>query len=161
MPKKSKITIEDYRNPDFRNMKLKSGQTIQQLMDDINYHEQQIQSVMGMPSRLHMADEAGKVILDYNKIERIRLNPFKGTHFRFTKTTRRKLSEWYLDRKTWFKSLFTQKPVHRKYDDWYYRKGKLVSSWQLYLEISGEKSALRFAKPNPNTTITGFHWHVK
>jgi len=47
----------------------------------------------------------------------------------------RRLIEFKLDRTAWVKSLFTNKPVHRKYDEWYYRRGKLISSFDLFLEI--------------------------
>ena len=46
----------------------------------------------------------------------------------------RKLFEYYQDRKAWFKSLFDIVPVSRKYDNWYYWDGNLMSKYDVFID---------------------------
>ena len=50
------------------------------------------------------------------------------------KTQIRKLFEYYQDRKAWFKSLFDIVPVSRKYDNWYYWDGNLMSKYDVFID---------------------------
>ena len=54
----------------------------------------------------------------------------------------RKLFEYYQDRKAWFKSLFDIVPVSRKYDNWYYWDGNLMSKYDVF--IDGEWTLAEF-----------------
>lgn len=42
--------------------------------------------------------------------------------------------EYYQDRKAWFKSLFDIVPVSRKYDNWYYLDGNLMSKYDVFID---------------------------
>ena len=35
------------------------------------------------------------------------------------------------DRTAYIKSIFTNTPISRKYDNWYYKRGKLISRYEL------------------------------
>lgn len=60
---------------------------------------------------------------------------------------------WFNDRSAYIQSFFTQKPVSRKYDFWYYQKGKLISKYELHENYLRK----RFAEPNKTTNIKEVH----
>ena len=58
---------------------------------------------------------------------------------KFLRIVSYKKNEWRQNKIAWFKSFFSRNPVPRKYDDWFYCRGKLRSRRDL-----GVESAMKY-----------------